>query len=75
MFDFGDCAYANLDTDLDTDREKMVDVSRLCMDRSGRGGVKGDGVVETLVAMLVVLARGDGVKGIRPPAVFVLKMP
>jgi len=46
----------------------------LCRDRSARGGVYGD-VDEILVATLVVLARGEGVNGIRPPAVFVLKMP
>lgn len=38
-------------------------------------GVNGDEVIDTLVAMLVVLALGEGVRGIRPPAVFVLKMP
>jgi len=75
MLDFGECAYANFETDLDTDLEKAVEVSRLCNDRSARGGVYGDDVDETLVATLVVLARGEGVKGIRPPAVFVLKMP
>lgn len=30
---------------------------------------------ETLVARLVVLVRGDGVSGMRPPAVRVEKMP
>ena len=40
-----------------------------------RGGVKGDGVFETLVTRLVVLVRGDGVSGIRPPAVRVEKIP
>lgn len=40
-----------------------------------RGGVNGDEVLETLVARLVVLVRGDGVSGIRPPAVRVEKMP
>lgn len=75
IFDFGDWAYANFDTDRDTDRRRVVEVSRLCIDLSGRGGVKGDELFETLVATLVVLARGEGVRGIRPPAVFVLKMP
>lgn len=40
-----------------------------------RGGVNGDEVFETLVARLVVLVRGDGVSGIRPPAVRVEKIP
>lgn len=40
-----------------------------------RGGVNGDDVFDTLVARLVVLVRGDGVSGIRPPAVRVEKMP
>lgn len=38
------------------------------------GGVKGEEVVDTLVARLVVRFRGEGVKGMRPPAVFVEKM-
>ena len=40
-----------------------------------RGGVKGDEVEETLVGALVVLALGEGVRGILPPAVFVEKRP
>lgn len=40
-----------------------------------RGGVNGDDVFETLVAKLVVLVRGDGVSGKRPPAVRVEKIP
>lgn len=75
MFDFGDCAYANFDTDLEIDLEIVVEVSRLCNDRSARGGVYGEYVDEALVTTLVVLARGEGVNGMRPPAVFVLKMP
>lgn len=70
MLDFGDCAYANLDTDLDTDRENLVVDSVLYIDRSGRGGVNGDEAVGTLVGALVVRALGDGVRGMRPPAVF-----
>lgn len=33
------------------------------------------GECDIFVAALVVLVLGDGVRGIRPPAVFVLKMP
>lgn len=40
-----------------------------------RGGVNGDEALEALVARLVVLVRGDGVSGMRPPAVRVEKMP
>ena len=40
-----------------------------------RGGVNGDEVFEILVARLDVRMRGDGVSGIRPPAVRVEKMP
>lgn len=52
-----------------------MDPSRLCIDRSAWGGVKGEEVMETLVAILVVLALGLGVNGMRPPAVFVLNRP
>ena len=40
-----------------------------------RGGVKGEELLETLVARLAVLILGDGVSGMRPPAVRVEKMP
>ena len=36
---------------------------------------KGDELLDMLVARLVVRVLGDGVRGIRPPAVRVLKMP
>ena len=39
------------------------------------GGVKGDDWLEALVARLVVRVRGDGVRGMRPPATRVEKMP
>ena len=42
------------------------------MDCSFRGGVNGE---EPLVAMLVVLALGEGVRGMRPPAVFAENSP
>lgn len=63
-----------MDTDRDTDLEKKADGSRLCID-SPRRGVEGEEVVETLVAALGARARGEGVKGIRPPAVLVEKRP
>lgn len=40
-----------------------------------RGGVNGEEWFDVLVARLVVLVRGDGVSGIRPPAVRVEKIP
>ena len=40
-----------------------------------RGGVKGEGWVSIFVARLAVLVRGEGVSGIRPPAVRVEKIP
>lgn len=40
-----------------------------------RGGVKGEDWLEALVAKLVVRVRGDGVRGMRPPAVFAENMP
>lgn len=58
-----------MDTVLDTDLEKTVVVSVLYIDRSGRGGVKGDEFTETLVAALAVRPLGEGVSGMRPPAV------
>ncbi len=40
-----------------------------------RGGVNGEEWLDALVARLVVRVRGDGVRGIRPPAVRVEKIP
>jgi len=37
--------------------------------------VNGEGLGEALVAKLEVLVRGEGVRGIRPPAVLLEKMP
>ena len=45
------------------------------MDWDAFGGVKGDELLEAFVATLVVLALGDGVSGILPPAVLVEKRP
>lgn len=81
MFDFGDCWYGARDIERDIDRENSEEWSLLCIDCDGclftshdcRGGVKGEEWLE--VAPLVVLARGDGVKGMRPPAVFVENKP
>ncbi len=39
------------------------------------GGVKGEALFETVVAKLTVRVRGEGVRGIRPPAVRVEKRP
>lgn len=64
-----------MDTDLEIDREYAVELSLLWMERSARGDANGDVSIEMFVAALAALARGDGVRGIRPPAVFVLKMP
>jgi hypothetical protein len=47
----------------------------LCIDWVGRGGVNGEEFVERFVATLMVLVLGDGVRGIRPPAVFDEKRP
>ena len=76
MFDFGDCWYVVLETDLEIDLEKL-EISFLCIDwlEVCLGGVKGDDWEETFVAKLAALVRGDGVSGIRPPAVLVEKMP
>ena len=73
MFDFGEsrnaCAF-------DVDRAKYEE-KLFWVDCEGiraasvvwRGGVKGEEWLEVLVARLVVRVRGDGVRGIRPPAV------
>lgn len=37
--------------------------------------MKGEELFEVLTARLVVRVRGDGVRGMRPPAVLVEKMP
>jgi hypothetical protein len=65
----------NFDTDRETDLDICLDRSCLCIDCEARGGVKGDELVDMLVAILVVLACGEGVSGIRPPAVFEEKRP
>ena len=75
MFDLGDCWYANFETDRDTEREKIVAASGRWIDCAGRGGVYGDEFVDMLVAALVALIRGDGVSGMRPPAVLDEKRP
>jgi hypothetical protein len=62
-----------LDTDLEIDLEKNVG-SDLWMDCSFRRGVEGDELAETLDT-LTVLCLGDGVRGIRPPAVLEEKRP
>ena len=42
---------------------------------SWHGGVNGEEPLEVFVAKLAVLVLGEGVRGIRPPAVRVEKMP
>lgn len=37
--------------------------------------MNGDELLDALLARLVVLVRGDGVRGIRPPAVLLEKRP
>ncbi len=79
MFDFGDSRYADLEVDLAKYCDKLppyvdCDVARMLSDDC-LGGVKGEELFETLVARLAVRVRGEGVRGIRPPAVRVEKMP
>jgi hypothetical protein len=75
MFDLGELAYANFETDREMDREKKADVSLCLWIDSPRRGVEGDEFVEMFVAALAALARGEGVRAIRPPAVFEEKSP
>lgn len=78
MFDLGEFWQVALDVDLEkydvrlpyVDCDTMRLFSAIC-----RGGVNGDELLEALVARLVVRLRGDGVRGIRPPAVRVEKIP
>ena len=79
MLDFGESRYVVvLDVDLakkegtlpQADCETILWLSVVC-----RGGVNGEEWFEVFVARLVVLVRGDGVNGIRPPAVLVEKIP
>lgn len=64
-----------LETDRETDREKWVEESLLCIGWAGRGGVNGEEPVERLLATLMVRVLGDGVRGILPPAVLEEKRP
>lgn len=78
MFDFGESRYAGLEVDLvkyeDTlpyvDCETIRVLSVVC-----RGGVNGEEPFVSFAARLVVRFRGEGVSGMRPPAVRVEKMP
>jgi hypothetical protein len=72
MFDFGE--YANLDPDREMDLWKNAEGSR-CLWMDSRAGVEGEELVDRLVAALVARARGEGVRGIRPPAVLVENRP
>lgn len=78
MLDFGESRQSVRDVDLEkyedtlpyVDCDTMRVLSVVC-----RGGVNGEEWFEALVARLAVLVRGEGVSGIRPPAVRVEKMP
>ena len=77
ILDFGDCWYVVLDTDRDNDFEKLEMPSFLWIDcveiEVCLEGVHGEDWLDAFVA-LVVLGRGEGVSGIRPPAVLVEKI-
>ena len=73
MFDLGDCWHTEREIDRETDLENKVEWSLLWIDCDGcLGGVNGEALVE---APLAALALGEGVNGMRPPAVFVAKRP
>ena len=72
ILDLGELAYANFDTEREAERAKKADGSLDLWIESPRGGVEGEQLLEV---MLVVRVWGDGVRGMRPPAVLVLKMP
>lgn len=78
IFDFGESRYANLELDLAKYDDKLpymdCEVTR-ALSVDWQGGVKGEEWFEVVGARLVVRVRGDGVRGIRPPAVRVENMP
>ena len=78
MLDLGEFRCAGRRADMDQTEDTLVlyedcDVALALAD--GLGGVKGDEGREMFDARLVVLVRGDGVRGMRPPAIRVEKMP
>ena len=78
MLDLGEFRCAGRRADVDQSEVTLAlhedcDVARALAD--GLGGVKGDGAREMFDARLVVLVRGDGVRGMRPPAIRVEKIP
>jgi hypothetical protein len=78
MLDFGESRCAVLEADFEKCDDRFPpyvdfeDALILSFSNVFRSGVKGD---ELLTGNLVVRLRGDGVKGIRPPAVRVEKSP
>ena len=78
MFDFGESLWG-LEVDLEKWAVKLppyVEDEPVRIPSDVRcGGVNGEELQEACVAKLVVLVRGDGVRGTRPPAVRVEKMP
>ena len=74
MFDFGESRCCILEADFVNFDDKFPPYVDLMLSFSNvfLSGVKGE---ELLCAMAVVRARGDGVKGNRPPAVRVENMP
>jgi hypothetical protein len=74
MFDFGESRCCVLEADFVKCDDKFPPYVDLMLSFSNvfLSGVKGE---ELLCVMAVVRARGDGVKGIRPPAVRVENMP
>ena len=74
MFDFGESLKAFEEDRANCDGGLAAYGCESCL-LSARGGVNGDEWLEVFMARLVVLVRGDGVSGIRPPAVRVENMP
>jgi hypothetical protein len=77
MFDFGESRCDVLEADFEKCEERLppyvdVDARMLSFLDDGLSGVKGD---ELLTAKVIVRARGDGVRGILPPAVLDENMP
>ena len=73
MFDLGESRWADLDADLAKYEDKLPYVDWLATREESAvclGGVKGEEWLDVDVARLVVRVTGDGVSGMRPPAVF-----
>jgi hypothetical protein len=78
MFDFGESRWVVLELDFEKCEERLppyvdlVDARTLSCWEVGLSGVKGE---ELLTARVIVRARGEGVRGILPPAVLEENMP